>query len=189
MLVTRAGLREGEWVLCWGVGSGVGSGAFQIAKALGARVVVTSSSDAKLERARELGADAAVNHATGDVAAGGQGGDSRTRDRRRRRARRRSDLEDLARGRRRGRPHRRLRRHERAQPAGGAAPRLVEAAFDPRLDDGHAGRLRRPARADRRRSGSRRSSTACFLSPRRRKPTATSRAAQQLGKVVLSIPD
>jgi NADPH:quinone reductase-like Zn-dependent oxidoreductase len=69
MLVTRAGLREGEWVLCWGVGSGVGSGAFQIAKALGARVVVTSSSDAKLERARELGADAAVNHGTGDVVA------------------------------------------------------------------------------------------------------------------------
>jgi NADPH:quinone reductase-like Zn-dependent oxidoreductase len=69
MLVTRAGLREGEWVLCWGMGSGVGWGAFQIAKALGARVVVTSSSDAKLERARELGADAAVNHSTGDVAA------------------------------------------------------------------------------------------------------------------------
>lgn len=69
MLVTRAGLREGEWVLCWGVGSGVGSGAFQIAKALGARVVVTSGSDAKLARARELGADAAVNHATGDVVA------------------------------------------------------------------------------------------------------------------------
>ena len=81
MLVTRAGLEEGEWVLCWGVGSGVGSGAFQIAKALGARVVVTSSSDVKLERAVELGADAAVNHATGDVAAavkeatGGEGVD------------------------------------------------------------------------------------------------------------------
>jgi NADPH:quinone reductase-like Zn-dependent oxidoreductase len=68
MLVTRAGLREGEWVLCWGVGSGVGSAAFVLAKALGARVVVTSGSDEKLERARALGADAAVNHATGDVA-------------------------------------------------------------------------------------------------------------------------
>jgi NADPH:quinone reductase-like Zn-dependent oxidoreductase len=40
-----------------------------IAKALGARVVVTSSSDAKLERARELGADAAVNHVDDDVVA------------------------------------------------------------------------------------------------------------------------
>jgi NADPH:quinone reductase-like Zn-dependent oxidoreductase len=69
MLVTRAGLREGEWVLAWGVGGGVSTAALAIAKALGARVLVTSSSDAKLERARELGADATVNHATGDVKA------------------------------------------------------------------------------------------------------------------------
>jgi NADPH:quinone reductase-like Zn-dependent oxidoreductase len=68
MLVTRAGLREGEWVLCWGVGSGVGSAAFVLAKALGARVVVTSGSDEKLEKALALGADVAVNHATADVA-------------------------------------------------------------------------------------------------------------------------
>ncbi|HYM63092.1 MAG TPA: zinc-binding dehydrogenase [Gaiellaceae bacterium] len=67
MLVTRAGLREGEWVLVWGIGSGVGSAAFLIAKALGARVVVTSSDDGKLERARELGADQTVNHESGDV--------------------------------------------------------------------------------------------------------------------------
>jgi zinc-binding alcohol dehydrogenase/oxidoreductase len=67
MLVTRAGLREGEWVLAWGVGGGVSTAALAIAKALGARVLVTSSSEAKLERARELGADATVNHATGDV--------------------------------------------------------------------------------------------------------------------------
>ncbi len=51
-------LREGEWVLAWGVGSGVGSAAFLLAKALGARVVVTSGSDEKLERALALGADA-----------------------------------------------------------------------------------------------------------------------------------
>jgi NADPH:quinone reductase-like Zn-dependent oxidoreductase len=69
MLVTRAGLREGEWVLAWGVGGGVSTAALAIGKALGARVLVTSSSDAKLERARELGADATVNHATGDVKA------------------------------------------------------------------------------------------------------------------------
>ena len=67
MLVTRAGLQEGEWVLVWGIGSGVGSAAFLIAKALGARVVVTSSDDGKLERARKLGADETVNHETGDV--------------------------------------------------------------------------------------------------------------------------
>ncbi len=69
MLVTRAGLREGEWVLAWGIGGGVSTAALAIAKALDAQVLVTSSSDAKLERARELGADATVNHATGDVKA------------------------------------------------------------------------------------------------------------------------
>ncbi|MCC6223993.1 MAG: zinc-binding dehydrogenase [Thermoleophilia bacterium] len=81
MLVTRAGLRAGEWVLCWGIGSGVGSAAFQLARALGARVAVTSSSEGKLERALELGADVALNHATADVpaavreATGGRGAD------------------------------------------------------------------------------------------------------------------
>ena len=69
MLVTKAGLREGEWVLVWGIGGGVATAAFEISRALGARTIVTSSSDAKLERARELGADAVVNHSTGDVAA------------------------------------------------------------------------------------------------------------------------
>lgn len=62
MLVTRAGLREGEWVLLWGIGSGVSTAGLAIAKALGARTIVTSSSDEKLERARELGADVAVRH-------------------------------------------------------------------------------------------------------------------------------
>ena len=78
---TKAGLREGEWVLVWGIGGGVATAAFQIAKALGARVIATSSSDAKLERARELGADVTVNHESGDVkaavieATGGRGAD------------------------------------------------------------------------------------------------------------------
>jgi NADPH:quinone reductase-like Zn-dependent oxidoreductase len=67
MLVTRAGLQEGEWVLVWGVGSGIGSAALVLSKALGARVIATSSSDEKLAQASELGADAVVNHRTGDV--------------------------------------------------------------------------------------------------------------------------
>jgi NADPH:quinone reductase-like Zn-dependent oxidoreductase len=81
MLVTRAQLREGEWVLLWGIGSGVSTAGLAIARALGARTIVTSSSDAKLERARELGADVTVNHAGGDVkatvkeATGGRGAD------------------------------------------------------------------------------------------------------------------
>jgi zinc-binding alcohol dehydrogenase/oxidoreductase len=69
MLVTRAGLRDGEWVLVWGVGSGVGSASLVLAKALGAKVVATSSDDAKLDRARDLGADVVVNHESGDVVA------------------------------------------------------------------------------------------------------------------------
>jgi len=81
MLVTRAALREGEWVLLWGIGSGVSTAGLAIAKALGARTIVTSSSDEKLARARELGADWTVNHADGDVkaavkeATGGRGAD------------------------------------------------------------------------------------------------------------------
>ena len=69
MLVTKGALQEGEWVLIWGVGGGVALAAFEICRALGARTIVTSSSDEKLARARELGADATVNHATGDVVA------------------------------------------------------------------------------------------------------------------------
>jgi NADPH:quinone reductase-like Zn-dependent oxidoreductase len=67
MLVTRAALRADEWVLLWGIGGGVSTAGLAIAKALGARTIVTSSSDAKLERARELGADVTVNHRDGDV--------------------------------------------------------------------------------------------------------------------------
>jgi NADPH:quinone reductase-like Zn-dependent oxidoreductase len=81
MLVTRAGLREGDWVLVWGVGSGIGTASLQLAKALGGRVIATSSRDAKLELAKVLGADAVVNHEAEDVveavkeATGGPGAD------------------------------------------------------------------------------------------------------------------
>ena len=69
MLVHRARLQAGEWVLIWGIGGGVATAALSLAKALGAQVIVTSSSDAKLQQARELGADATVNHETDDVVA------------------------------------------------------------------------------------------------------------------------
>ena len=69
MLVHRARLQAGEWVLIWGIGGGVATAALSLAKALGAQVVVTSSSDEKLQQARELGADATVNHETDDVVA------------------------------------------------------------------------------------------------------------------------
>jgi NADPH:quinone reductase-like Zn-dependent oxidoreductase len=67
MLITRARLRPGETVLIWGVGGGVSLAALQVAKLAGARAIVTSSSDAKLEKARALGADVTLNHAATDV--------------------------------------------------------------------------------------------------------------------------
>jgi len=81
MLVTKAALREGEWVLIWGIGGGVALAAFELCRALGARTIVTSSSGEKLERARQLGADVALSHAEDDVVAavreatGGRGAD------------------------------------------------------------------------------------------------------------------
>jgi NADPH:quinone reductase-like Zn-dependent oxidoreductase len=67
MVVTRARVQPDETVLIWGIGGGVAIAALQIAKRLGARVWAISSSDAKLERARELGADETFNHRTTDV--------------------------------------------------------------------------------------------------------------------------
>ena len=69
MLVTKAGLREDEWVLIWGIGGGVALAAFELCRALGARTIVTSSSREKLERALVLGADVAVSHSEDDVVA------------------------------------------------------------------------------------------------------------------------
>jgi NADPH:quinone reductase-like Zn-dependent oxidoreductase len=63
-LFSRAGLRAGETALVLGAGSGVSCFAVQLASQAGARVLVTSSSDEKIERARELGAETGVNYAT-----------------------------------------------------------------------------------------------------------------------------
>jgi NADPH:quinone reductase-like Zn-dependent oxidoreductase len=67
MLVTRAKLQRGERLLIWGIGGGVAIACLQIAKHLGAHVTVTSSSDDKLARARNLGADDTINHRDADV--------------------------------------------------------------------------------------------------------------------------
>ncbi len=62
MVRTRGGLQAGEKMLIHGIGGGAALASLQIAKLTGAWVIVTSSSDEKLERARELGADAVVNY-------------------------------------------------------------------------------------------------------------------------------
>jgi NADPH:quinone reductase-like Zn-dependent oxidoreductase len=74
MLVTRAHVQEGEWVLIWGIGGGVATAAFEIARALGARTMVTSGSEQKLVTAREWGADVAVPHTEAAAAAKELGG-------------------------------------------------------------------------------------------------------------------
>jgi NADPH:quinone reductase-like Zn-dependent oxidoreductase len=61
-LISRAHLRAGETVLISAAGSGVGSSGIQVARRAGARVITSAGSDAKLERARELGADIAINY-------------------------------------------------------------------------------------------------------------------------------
>jgi NADPH:quinone reductase-like Zn-dependent oxidoreductase len=65
-LFVRGRLQPGETVLVLGAGSGVSCFAVQLACQEGARVLVTSSSDEKLERARTLGAEDGVNYARGD---------------------------------------------------------------------------------------------------------------------------
>lgn len=66
-LFTRGALREGESVLIPGVGGGVQTFVLLFAKHAGARVIVTSSSDEKLARAKALGADVAINYAANDA--------------------------------------------------------------------------------------------------------------------------
>ena len=62
MLMTRAQLRPEDDVLILGVGGGVGSAGLQIAKLTGARIFATASSDEKLERARQTGANVTINY-------------------------------------------------------------------------------------------------------------------------------
>jgi NADPH:quinone reductase-like Zn-dependent oxidoreductase len=62
MLVSRARVTRDDEVLIWGIGGGVAQAALLICKQIGAKVWVTSSDNAKLERAAALGADELLNH-------------------------------------------------------------------------------------------------------------------------------
>lgn len=57
-------MRAGEDVLVMGASSGLGSSGIQLARSVGARVITTAGSDAKLEKARALGADEVINYQT-----------------------------------------------------------------------------------------------------------------------------
>ncbi len=69
MLMGLARLRSGETVLIQAAGSGVGTSALQIAKLVGARAIVTASTDEKLAKAKKMGADETINYARDDFAA------------------------------------------------------------------------------------------------------------------------
>ena len=60
MLVVQGDLKSGEWVFIPGVTSGVGVTALALAKTLGAKVIGTSGSQAKLERLKEIGLDVGI---------------------------------------------------------------------------------------------------------------------------------
>ena len=64
MLFDNARLMAGEWVLVHAAGSGIGSAAIRLAKDQGATVIATAGDDAKLEKARAIGADHVVNYRT-----------------------------------------------------------------------------------------------------------------------------
>ena len=60
-LVTRAGVKGGDYVLVHAAAGGVGLAAVQVAKAFGARVIATAGSARKLEVAKGFGADFGVD--------------------------------------------------------------------------------------------------------------------------------
>ena len=68
MLVTIAELKPGQWILLVDIGSGVTTAALQLAKYLGARIIVTSKSEAKLAKAKNLGAEHGINRHNADFA-------------------------------------------------------------------------------------------------------------------------
>jgi NADPH2:quinone reductase len=63
-----AGLERGDGLLVHGGGSGIGTAAIALARAAGARCIVTAGSDEKCQRCRDLGADLAINYRDGDFA-------------------------------------------------------------------------------------------------------------------------
>jgi len=69
MLVAKARVRSGDWVLVQAAGSGVSAASIQIARHFGATVVATAGTDAKLARARDLGAAHAINYEEQDFVA------------------------------------------------------------------------------------------------------------------------
>jgi len=69
MITTRAKARKGETALVVGAGGGVSSAAIQILRHLGCKVIATTGTSEKMEKAKRIGANAVINYRTEDVAA------------------------------------------------------------------------------------------------------------------------
>src|SRR5437879_10791488 len=67
MMVNKGNIRPGEDVLILGAGAGVGTASIQIAKMVGCRVFATASTEEKLQRAKQLGADFLINYKTEEL--------------------------------------------------------------------------------------------------------------------------
>ena len=67
MVFSKAKVQPGETVLIFGIGGGVSLAALQLVKQIGARAIVTSRHDEKLQRALAMGADSAINGRTDDI--------------------------------------------------------------------------------------------------------------------------
>ncbi|MGH7264908.1 MAG: NADPH:quinone oxidoreductase family protein [Candidatus Rokuibacteriota bacterium] len=80
-LVHRGALQAGEWLLVHGAAGGVGLAAVQLGRALGARIIATAGTPAKLDVARRAGAEVLIDYRTEDwvervkAATGGRGAD------------------------------------------------------------------------------------------------------------------
>jgi NADPH:quinone reductase-like Zn-dependent oxidoreductase len=68
MLITNAELKPGQWVLIVDIGSGVTTAVLQLAKYLGTRIIVTSNSDERLAKAKEIGAEHGIRCDNSDIA-------------------------------------------------------------------------------------------------------------------------
>ena len=66
-LTRRTSVQPGEWVLVLGAGGGVGLAAIDLARALGARVIAAASTQAKLDRATAMGAEATIAYEDEDL--------------------------------------------------------------------------------------------------------------------------
>ena len=69
MLLDKAQLKEGEWILVMGAAGGLGNAGVQVAKFTGARIIAAAGAEPRVQRALEAGADYGINYRTQDLEA------------------------------------------------------------------------------------------------------------------------